>query len=96
MAAIGADAIRSYSGTEYEVGSSTALYGEAAGASDDYAFNEGFALSYTMELPSGGSSGFDPPPTEIDRLVKETWVGIRAMGKRVTTKYPSPVTKTVV
>ncbi|CAD7003935.1 carboxypeptidase B [Ceratitis capitata] len=96
VAAIGADAIRSYSGTEYEVGSSTALYGEAAGASDDYAFNEGFALSYTMELPSGGSSGFDPPPTEIDRLVKETWVGIRAMGKRVTTKYPSPVTKTVV
>lgn len=91
---VGADAIREYSGTEYEVGSSTALYGEAAGASDDYAFNDGFALAYTMELPDGGDSGFDPPPSEIDRLVKETWTGIRAMGKRVTTKYPSPVTKT--
>ncbi|XP_036336860.1 carboxypeptidase B-like [Rhagoletis pomonella] len=87
VALAGADAIRAYSGTEYVVGSSTALYGEAAGASDDYAFNDGFTLSYTMELPDGGSSGFDPPASDIDRLVKETWVGIRAVAKKVTEKY---------
>ncbi|XP_014099996.3 carboxypeptidase B1 [Bactrocera oleae] len=95
VATAGADAIRDYSGTEYEVGSSTALYGEAAGASDDYAFSEGFTLAYTMELPDGGDSGFDPPPSDIDRLVKETWTGIRAMGMKITTKYPLPMTKTL-
>ncbi|XP_036336867.1 carboxypeptidase B-like [Rhagoletis pomonella] len=85
---VGAEAIHAYNGTEYEVGSSTALYGEACGASDDYAFNDGFALTYTMELPFAGSSGFEPPASDIDRLVRETWAGIRAVGKRVTVKYP--------
>ncbi|XP_049313513.1 carboxypeptidase B-like [Bactrocera dorsalis] len=84
----GADAIKAYSGTKYTVGSSTGLLGEAAGASDDYAFQAGFPISFTMELPRGGIYGFDPPASSVDRLVKETWVGIRAMGKKVTEKYP--------
>lgn len=84
----GANAIRAYSGSRYSVGSSTSLLGEAAGASDDYAFQAGFPISFTMELPRGGIYGFDPPASSVDRLVKETWVGIRAMGKRVIEKYP--------
>ncbi|XP_054733872.1 carboxypeptidase B-like [Anastrepha obliqua] len=88
VALVGAEAIREYSGTEYAVGQTTALYGEGAGGSDDYAFNDGFALSYTMELPAGGSSGFEPPASDIDRLVREAWAGIRALAKKVTVKYP--------
>lgn len=86
----GADAIKAYGGSKYTVGSSTQLLGEAAGASDDYAFQAGFPISFTMELPRGGRNGFDPPASSVDRLVKETWVGIRAMGKKVTEKYSLP------
>ncbi|XP_051859540.1 uncharacterized protein LOC117572446 [Drosophila albomicans] len=83
----GADAIQAATGTVYAVGGSTALLYAAAGASDDYAFNAGFPISFTMELPAGGT-GFDPPASDIDRLVKETWIGIEAMGRKVVEKYP--------
>ncbi|KAH8365479.1 hypothetical protein KR093_001182 [Drosophila rubida] len=84
----GADAIKAATGTDYSVGCSTTLLYEAAGASDDYAFNAGFPISFTMELPAGGQNYFDPPPSDIDRLVKETWIGIRAMAQKVVRKYP--------
>ncbi|EDV97049.1 carboxypeptidase B [Drosophila grimshawi] len=84
----GADAIKAATGTIYRVGCSTTLLGAAAGASDDYAFNAGFPISFTMELPRGGNNNFDPPASDIDRLVKETWVGIVAMGRKVIEKYP--------
>lgn len=84
----GADAIKAATGTVYQVGCSTTLLYPAAGASDDYAFNAGFPISFTMELPAGGSNYFDPPASDIDRLVKETWVGIEAMGRKVIEKYP--------
>lgn len=84
----GGDAIQAFNGTVYQVGCSTALLYAAAGASDDYAFNAGFPISFTMELPAGGEYGFDPPASDIDRLVKETWVGIEAMARKVTEKYP--------
>ncbi|KAH8398787.1 hypothetical protein KR222_003919, partial [Zaprionus bogoriensis] len=84
----GADAIKAATGTVYSVGGSTALLYAAAGASDDYAYQAGFPISFTMELPAGGENGFDPPASDIDRVVKETWIGIQAMGKKVTEKYP--------
>jgi len=40
-----------------------------------------------MELPFGGT-GFDPPASDIDSIVKETWVGIAAMARKVIQKYP--------
>ncbi|KAL7733179.1 hypothetical protein ACLKA6_004693 [Drosophila palustris] len=84
----GGDAIKAATGTDYKVGCSTTLLYAAAGASDDYAFNAGFPISFTMELPAGGANYFDPPASDIDRLVKETWVGIEAMARKVTQKYP--------
>lgn len=88
VAKAGADAIYNATGTVYTIGSSTNVLYVAAGASDDYAFNAGFPISFTMELPGAGSTGFDPPVEMIDELVKETWVGIRAMGLKVIEKYP--------
>lgn len=41
-----------------------------------------------MELPAGGDNYFNPPPEDIERLVKETWVGIVAMAQKVVEKYP--------
>ncbi|SPP77182.1 carboxypeptidase B [Drosophila guanche] len=87
VAQAGFDAILADTGTFYEIGSSTNKLYVAAGASDDYAFNAGFPISFTMELPPGGT-GFDPPASAIDRMVKETFVGIAAMARKVVQKYP--------
>ncbi|EDW26335.1 GL26418 [Drosophila persimilis] len=87
VAKAGFDAILEATGTLYEIGSSTNVLYVAAGASDDYAFNAGFPISFTMELPPGGT-GFDPPASAIDQMVKETWVGIAAMARKVVQKYP--------
>lgn len=84
----GAEAIYQSTGTNYTIGSSTTVLYVAAGASDDYAFNAGFPISLTMELSAGGSTGFDPPVEMIDGLVKEAWVGIKAMARKVIQKYP--------
>ncbi|XP_016977160.1 carboxypeptidase B [Drosophila rhopaloa] len=89
VAAEGKKAIHEATGTVYKVGpSTTTINYAAAGASDDYAFNAGFPISFTMELPFGGADGFDPPASDIDRLVRETWIGIAAMARRVIQKYP--------
>jgi hypothetical protein len=40
-----------------------------------------------MELPGGGSGGFDPPAKSIDRIVKESAIGIFAMSEAVALKY---------
>ncbi|XP_017041461.1 carboxypeptidase B-like [Drosophila ficusphila] len=88
VAEAGQQAIIGDTGTVYLVGSCTETIGYAAsGASDDYAYNAGFPISFTMELPFGGS-GFDPPASDIDHLVKEAWVGIAAMARKVIEKYP--------
>ncbi|XP_017063342.1 carboxypeptidase B [Drosophila eugracilis] len=88
VAAEGQKAIQEATGTIYKIGpSTTTINYAAAGASDDYAFNAGFPISFTMELPFGGE-GFDPPASDIDHLVKETWVGIAAMARKVIQKYP--------
>lgn len=60
----------------------------AAGGSDDYALGvTKIPVSITMELTGGGNNGFDPPPSQIRNIVKETWIGIRAMAIKVHTKY---------
>ncbi|XP_030380363.1 carboxypeptidase B-like [Scaptodrosophila lebanonensis] len=88
VATAGSEAIYAATGTKYEIGSSTNVLYVAAGASDDYAFHAGFPISFTMELPAGGPNDFDPPPSAIDSIVKETWVGIVAMAHKVVEKYP--------
>lgn len=88
VAKAGADAIRKATGTRYTVGSSTNVLYAAAGGSDDYALGiKKIPVSITMELPSGGSTGFNPPPNRILRIAKESWVGIKAMALKVDQKY---------
>lgn len=84
----GAAAIKSATGTRYTVGSSTNVLYAAAGGSDDWAFAEAeVPISITMELPGGGSGGFNPPASSIEKIVKESWVGIKAMAEKVAEKY---------
>lgn len=84
----GYDAIYAYSGRKYLVGNAAILMYPAAGASDDYAYARADArISITMELPSGGKQGFDPPPSDIKPYVEESWIGIVAMANRVIAKY---------
>ncbi|XP_053672394.1 carboxypeptidase B-like [Anopheles nili] len=88
VAKVGAQAIEEATGTSYSVGSSTNVLYAAAGGSDDYAFAVAdVPISMTMELPGGGSAGFNPPPTRIEEIVKETFVGIRAMALEVKKIY---------
>ncbi|XP_055607313.1 carboxypeptidase B [Uranotaenia lowii] len=88
VAQAGASAIKQATGGRYEVGSSTNVLYEAAGGSDDWAFAVAeVPISITMELPGGGSGGFNPPPSHIEESVKESWIGIQAMALKVAQKY---------
>ncbi|XP_052893149.1 carboxypeptidase B-like [Anopheles moucheti] len=88
VAQVGARAIEDATGTVYTVGSSTNVLYAAAGGSDDYAFAVAdVPISMTMELPGGGSAGFNPPPSRIEEIVKETFVGVRAMALEVAKSY---------
>lgn len=88
IAKAGADAIKSATGTKYTVGSSTNVLYAAAGGSDDYMFGVfDVPISITMELPGGGSMGFDMPPNKIEATAKETSIGIFAMIEAVGRKF---------
>ncbi|XP_055611892.1 carboxypeptidase B-like [Uranotaenia lowii] len=93
VAKAGYEAILSAIGLKYTFGTSTNVLYAAAGGSDDWAFAEAAVpISITMELPSGGASGFDPAPELIEAYVMEGWVGIKAMALKVAEKYPVLVT----
>lgn len=88
VAKAGASAIKDATGSRYTVGSSTNVLYAAAGGSDDWAFAEAnVPISITMELPGGGMGGFNPPASEIEKSVKESWIGIKAMALKVAQKY---------
>uniref|UniRef100_A0A336MC79 Zinc carboxypeptidase A 1 n=1 Tax=Culicoides sonorensis TaxID=179676 RepID=A0A336MC79_CULSO len=88
VARAGADAIRQFSGAKYKIGSSRNVLYAASGLSQDYAYEvKKIPISITMELPGGGRQGFDPPPTSIEKNVKETWEGIKSMAIRIVEKY---------
>ncbi|XP_032310082.1 carboxypeptidase B-like [Drosophila ananassae] len=64
----------------------------AGGSSMDYAYKVGFPLSFVWELPGiRGNEEFKfyPPKYLIRELVRETWVGVRAMAKNVIKYYPT-------
>jgi hypothetical protein len=72
-----ANTVRAINGTSYTVGNSADLLYIASGASDDYAAAVGKAhLAYTLELPGGGSNGFDIQAYRIPAVVAETFPGI--------------------
>lgn len=83
-----ANAIKEATGTRYTVGSSTNVLYAAAGGSDDYMFAKAnIPFSYTMELSQGGHSGFDPPPSQIEGFVKESFIGIEKMAKEIAKRF---------
>lgn len=88
VAMAGANAIKEATGTHYIVGSSTNVLYAAAGGSDDYAHGKhNINVALTMELPAGGSFGFNPSPNNILTIVKESWIGIKAMALKIAEKY---------
>nr|XP_022916572.1 zinc carboxypeptidase-like [Onthophagus taurus] len=82
-----ANAIYNVGGTRYTVGNAAYLLYPAAGASDDWMKSTIAPLSFTLELPGGGSQGFDLPASQISSVVKETWQGILAAYSYVSKKY---------
>ncbi|KAF2889623.1 hypothetical protein ILUMI_16549 [Ignelater luminosus] len=80
--------IRRVKGTIYTVGTSTNVLYAAAGGSDDWAKGvAGVQLAYTIELPEGGSWGFDPPPHQIMDHLPETWEGCKAYNHYIGAKF---------
>lgn len=75
----GAAAVKAATGNDYQVGPSGALLYPAAGGSDDWALGTAkIPYAFTVELPGGGT-GFDPPPSQIDALVKESFILLEGM-----------------
>lgn len=82
-----AAAIKSIYGTEYEIGSSSIALYPAAGASDDWAMGVAkIPIVYTIELPGGGSYGFDLPPSGIQSVVVETFEGFKILANHIATR----------
>lgn len=72
VARAGRDAIFEATGTNYTVGSTSNTLYLASGSSIDYAHGvSNIPISIVMELTGGGLFGFDLPPSEIEKVVKE-------------------------
>lgn len=72
VARAGRDAILEATGTNYTIGGTSNTLYLASGSSIDYAHGvAGIPISIVMELSGGGLFGFDLPPSEIEKNVKE-------------------------
>ncbi|KAL5277096.1 hypothetical protein ACFFRR_002368 [Megaselia abdita] len=90
VAMAGRNAMYEVSGSNYTVGSSTNVLYAASGSSEDYAHGVvGIPIALTMELPAGGTIGFNPPERSVQSIVSESFLGISAMAKRVHEIYPN-------
>ncbi|KAG4072016.1 hypothetical protein HA402_010953 [Bradysia odoriphaga] len=78
LAKIGQIAIKEKTGSIYRCGTVAFINQHvAAGGSPDYAYGT-LKIPYTMVMELAGGC-FHPPATEILRIVRESWFGIRAM-----------------
>lgn len=77
-------------GTRYTVGNGAIELYPAYGASDDYAAFAGAELAATIELPGGGTYGFDLPAERIASVVQETWIGFEELFRFIAETYPVP------
>ncbi|KAF4528947.1 hypothetical protein B566_EDAN017339 [Ephemera danica] len=69
-------------GTVYPTGNIAADLYPAYGVSVDYAAENADArFSYGWELPEGGATRYDPPPSEILPVAKEIWEGVKTLAK---------------
>lgn len=82
------DAIYAVRGSNYSVGNSNILLYATSGSGPDYAMGvAGIDLAYTLELPAGGNSGFNPEADVIESVVEETWEGLKVFHDYVLEKY---------
>ncbi|XP_055604386.1 uncharacterized protein LOC129752636 [Uranotaenia lowii] len=75
------DAIVAIGGDEWEVGNSADVLYLATGATDDYAYEQGARLAYTIELTGGGYEGFDLPVESLGKVMRETFEIFKIFGK---------------
>lgn len=69
--------IEKFNGIKCDVEYSTILLYPPAGGSDDWGKSVArINIFIIVELPGGGEDGFDPPPTQILPILKETWDSI--------------------
>lgn len=88
VADAGAMAIVLTTGGIYTYGNTYKVMYPTSGDSADYAVGTvGVPISICIEMPAGGFLGFDPPVRQIEQIVLETWIGIRAMAEVVVEKY---------
>lgn len=74
--------------TNYMLGNSADILYTANGASDDHAVAFANAnLAYTLELPGGGSYGFDYPQDMVAGLSRQTFLGYREFGLYIGEHY---------
>ncbi|XP_033208197.1 carboxypeptidase B-like isoform X1 [Belonocnema kinseyi] len=83
----GTKALAKIHGTNYKIGPASELLYLTTGASDDWAKGAArIKYSFTLELRDGGRYGFLLPATQIVPTARETWAGIRAIARLVTSK----------
>ncbi|XP_055704362.1 carboxypeptidase B-like [Phlebotomus papatasi] len=83
-----AEALYNVRQTQYRVGNGAGILGISSGTSKDWTYSgPGIPLSYTLELPGGGSNGFDLPATAIEGVITETFAGLRAIAEFVVDRY---------
>lgn len=80
-------AIQSVYGTAYLVGPSGATLYSTSGTTVDWTYANGVNITYTVELPGGGVTGFDLPPERIDPVIRETWEAILVLQKYVADRF---------
>ncbi|XP_013133677.1 PREDICTED: carboxypeptidase B-like [Papilio polytes] len=69
----------------YIVGNSALVTGQqTSGSTVDYLHYNGIPLTYNLVLPGvlDNTRGFNPDPTEIEQIAKETWAGIVVGARR--------------
>ncbi|XP_034100637.1 zinc carboxypeptidase-like [Drosophila albomicans] len=66
-------------GTVYRYGSAASVLYTASGATNDYAYQQGIEIAYTVEMRDRGAFGFVLPPAFIIPNAEETLVGIIAL-----------------
>ncbi|XP_033160952.1 carboxypeptidase B [Drosophila mauritiana] len=90
VADAGAKAIIYSTNGIYSYGSTYYVLYPTSGDTADFALGVVNAtVAMTMELPAAGFQGFDPWVSHIERLVTESWVGVRAMAAEVIRRYPA-------
>lgn len=85
LAAQAANAIRSAPGQRaYTVGVGGILNGVEGGTSLDFAYeSRRIPLSFTLRLPSGGSTGWDVPENQLPAILSETFRGFLVFAQHV-------------